>query len=120
MRGNLDVTDESAVAPDTEGVVGEATGTDDLTVARAPPEAGDLRTCVDAVDTGTRCGVPEMDVTVVRTAARREQIHVPWAPGERLDRGLVVCLGELGHSQRARIPDGDKVVVATRSELGTI
>lgn len=120
VGGDLDVADESRVAPDAERVVGEAARADDLTVARAPPQAGDLRASVDAVHAGTRGGVPEVDVTVVRTTARGEQVHVPRAPGKGLDCRLVVRLGELGHGQRARVPDGDEVVVAAGGELGTV
>lgn len=62
---DLDVADESGIAPDAERVVREATRADDLPVVGAPAEAGDLRTGVDAVDAGARGGVPEVDVTVV-------------------------------------------------------
>jgi len=63
--GNLDVADESWVAPDTDGVIRESTSADDLTVVRAPSEAGDLRSSVDAVNSCTSGCVPEMNVTIV-------------------------------------------------------
>ena len=63
--GNLDVADECWVAPDTDGVIRESTSADDLTVVRAPSEAGDLRTGINAVDTSTGGGVPEVNVAIV-------------------------------------------------------
>ena len=80
-------------------------------------QAGDLRAGVDAVDPSTSGGVPEVDVTVVRTPASGEQVELPWAPAKCLDSGTMVLLGELGSVQRTCIPDGDKVVVAASSVL---
>ena len=63
--GNLNIADESWIAPNADRVIREATGADNLTVVRAPSEAGNLRTGIDAVDSCT-CGcVPEMDMTIV-------------------------------------------------------
>lgn len=120
MSRDLNVTDKSGIAPNAERVIGEAAGANDLAVAGAPSETGDLRAGVDAVHSGTRGGVPEVDMTVVGAATSRKQVHVPGAPGEGLDSGLVVGLGELGDSQRSSIPDGNEVVIASGSELGTI
>jgi hypothetical protein len=117
---DLDSSDESRVAPDAEGVVGETARADNLAVVGAPAERGDLRAGVDAVDASARGRVPEVDVTVIRTTASGEEVHVPGAPGESLDGSLVVGLGELGNRQRSSVPDGDEVVVAASSELGTI
>jgi hypothetical protein len=86
----------------------------------APSERGDLRASVDAVDASTGGGVPEVDVAVVRATTSSEEVHVPRAPRKSLDGGLVVGLGELGNGQRSGVPDGDEVVVAASSELGTI
>jgi hypothetical protein len=61
-----------------------------------------------------------VDVAVVRTTTSSEEVHVPGAPRKSLDGGLVVGLGELGNGQRSGVPDGDEVVVAASSELGTI
>ena len=49
---NLDVLDESWVAPDAQAVVGEAGGGDDLLVAGAPAERCHLAAGIDAVDAG--------------------------------------------------------------------
>ncbi|KFX95175.1 hypothetical protein O988_05932, partial [Pseudogymnoascus sp. VKM F-3808] len=117
---DLDVADESWVAPDAERVVGEATGADDLAVVRAPAKRGDLGAGVNAVDAGTGGGVPEVNVTVVGSAAGGEKVGLPWAPADGLDGSLVVGLGELGNREGASIPDRDEVVVAAGSELGTI
>jgi hypothetical protein len=89
-------------------------------VVRAPAERSDLRTSVDAVDTSAGGGVPEVDVAIVRTTTGSEEVHVPGAPRESLDGSLVVGLGELGDRERSGIPDGDEIVVAASSELGTI
>lgn len=62
---DLDVADQGWVAPDADGVVWEATGADNLTVMWAPSEGGDLRAGINAVDTSTSGGVPEVNVTVV-------------------------------------------------------
>lgn len=62
---DLNVTNQSRITPDADRVVWEATGADNLTVVRAPSERGDLRTSVDAVDSCTGSGVPEVDVTIV-------------------------------------------------------
>ena len=72
VGGDLDVADESRVAPDAERVVGEAARADNLAVVRAPAEAGDLAAGIDAVDASAGGGVPEVDVTVVRAAAGGE------------------------------------------------
>src|SRR4051812_28589263 len=97
MSRDLDVANQGRVAPDAERVVGVAAGRDNLAVVGRPPQAGDLRTGVNAVDTSTRCRVPEVDVTIVRTTTSGEEVHVPWAPGKSLDGSLVVGLGELGN-----------------------
>ena len=120
VGGDLDVADQSWVAPDAEGVVWEAAGADDLAVVGAPAQGGDLGAGVDAVDASTGGGVPEVDVTVVGSAAGGEQVGLPWAPADGLDSSLVVGLGELGDREGAGVPDGDKVVVAASSELGTV
>lgn len=65
VGGNLNVADKSWVAPDADGVVWETAGADNLAVVWAPSETGDLGTSVDAVDTGTSGGVPEVNVTIV-------------------------------------------------------
>lgn len=95
MSRDLDITDESWVAPNAEGVVRETAGADDLAVVVAPSQTGDLGACVDAVGAGTGCGVPEVDVTVVRTTTGGEEVELPGAPTESLDSGAVVGLGEL-------------------------
>ena len=120
VGGDLDVADESGVAPDAQGVVGKTARADDLAVVRAPAEAGNLRARVDAVDASARSRVPEVDVAIIRTASGSEEVHVPGAPGESLDGRLVVGLGELGNRQGPGIPDRDKVVVATRGKLSAI
>jgi hypothetical protein len=62
---NLNIPNQSGVAPDAERVVGKAAGADNLTVMRAPSKRSNLRTSIDAVDTSA-CGcVPEVDMTVV-------------------------------------------------------
>lgn len=99
MSGDVDVAHEIRVTPDGEGVVREAARTDNLAVVRAPAQAGDLRAGVDAVHPSSRSGVPEVDVTVVRTTSSGEQVGVPGAPGKSLDSSLVVGLGEFGHRQ---------------------
>jgi hypothetical protein len=65
MSRDLDVAHQRRIAPDAEGVVGEAAGADDLLVVGAPPKAGNLRPSVDAVHSCAGGGVPEVDVTVV-------------------------------------------------------
>lgn len=120
VGGDLDVADQSWVAPDAERVVGEAAGADDLAVVRAPAQGGHLGAGVNAVDAGTGGGVPEVDVAIVGSAAGGEEVGLPWAPADGLDGSLVVGLGELGDGEGAGVPDGDEVVVAASSELGTI
>jgi hypothetical protein len=117
---DLDSSDKGRVAPDAQRVVGETAWADNLTVVRAPAERSNLRASVDAVDASTRGGVPEVDVAIVRATTSSKEVHVPGAPREGLDGSLVVGLGELGDRQRSGIPDGDEVVVAASSELGTI
>lgn len=67
VSGDLNIADKSRITPDAEGVVGETARADDLTIAARPSQTGDLRASVNAVDASTRGGVPEVDVTVVRT-----------------------------------------------------
>ena len=55
---NFNVSNQAWVRPETDGVVGKATGAGDLSVVRAPAQAGDLRACVDAVDACTGRSVP--------------------------------------------------------------
>lgn len=117
---DLDVADQGRVAPDAEGVVGEAGRGDDLLVVRRPAERSDLGSGVDAVDTSTRGSVPEVDVTVVGSSSSSKEVGLPRAPGQRLDGSLVVGLAELRNSQGSRIPDANKVVVSTRRELGAV
>lgn len=117
---NLHVTNQGRVAPDAQGVVREAAGADNLTVVVAPLQAGDLRAGVDTVGPSAGGRVPEVDVTVVGTTTRREQIQLPRAPAEGLDGSTVVRLGELGCAERPRIPDVDQVVIAASGELSAI
>jgi hypothetical protein len=117
---DLDGSDESRVAPDAKRVVGETAGADNFAVVRAPSERSNLRTSVDAVDASTGGGVPEVDVAIVRATTSSKEVHVPGAPRESLDGSLVVSLGEFGDRERSGIPDGDEIVVAASSELGTI
>ena len=62
---NLNIANQGWVAPDADGVVWEAAGANNFTVVRAPSEAGNLGSSIDAVDTSTGGGVPEVDVTVI-------------------------------------------------------
>lgn len=117
---NLDVLDQSWVAPDGEAVVWEARRRDQLLVAQRPAERGNLATSVDAVDASAGGSVPEVDHAVVRTTSSGEEVGLPRAPGKGLDGGLVVGLLELGGSELTSVPDGDEVVVATGSELSTV
>jgi len=120
VGGDLDVLDQRRVAPDADAVVGEARRRRDLLVVGAPLQAGDLAAGVDGVDARPRCRVPEVDVAVVRAAARRQQVELPRAPAQRLDRRVVVRLLELGRLQSARVPDRHQVVVAARCQLRAI
>ena len=74
VSGDLNVANQSRIAPDAERVVGEATGADDLAVVVAPAQGRDLGAGVDAVDTSTGGGVPEVNVTIVRTTAGGEKV----------------------------------------------
>lgn len=120
MRGDLDVLDQRRVAPDADAVVREAGRAGNLLVVGAPLERRDLAARVDAVDAAARGRVPEVDVAVVAAAAGGEQVVLPGTPRERLDGRVVVGLLELGRLQRARVPDGDEVVVAARRELRAV
>lgn len=120
VGGNLNVAYQGGVAPDAERVIRKPARADNFPVVGAPAEAGDLGAGVDAIDTGTRGGVPEVDVAIVRTTTSGEKVHIPGAPSEGLDRSLVVGLGELRDREGAGIPDGDEVVIAASSELSTI
>lgn len=62
---DLNVADQSGVTPDAQRVIGESTGANNLPVVVAPPQAGDLRAGIDAVGTGTRRGVPEVNMAIV-------------------------------------------------------
>lgn len=94
---DVDISHKGRIAPDGQGVVGEAARADNLAVVRAPTQAGDLRPRVYAVHPSSRGRVPEVDVAVVRTTSGGEQVRVPRAPRKSLDSGLVVGLGEFGH-----------------------
>jgi len=117
---DLNVLNKGWVAPKADGVVGEATGAGNLLVLAAPSEGGNLRTSVDAVDTSTSSGVPEVDVPVVRSTTSGEEVWLPWAPAKSLDSGAVVGLRELRSIERAGIPNRDEVVVTTCSKLSAI
>lgn len=82
-----------------------------------PLQRRHLRPCIDAVDSAARSCVPEVDVTIVTTAARGQQIVLPRAPAQSFDGSVVVCLLELGCLEGTGIPDADEVVVAARGEL---
>lgn len=74
VSGDLNIANQSRIAPDAERVVGEATGADDLAVVVAPAQGRDLGASVDAVGTSTSGGVPEVNVTIVRTTASGEKV----------------------------------------------
>lgn len=57
-----------------------------------------------------------MNVSVGRTPSSGKERSVPRAPGESLDGGRVVRLGEFWH-ERSRVPDVDHVVVTSGGEL---
>ena len=80
MGRDLSVLDTGGVAPDTQAVVGEATGADNLLVVGAPAQAGDLGVGRNVVDASTSSGVPEVDLTVIGTTAGSKQVGLPWAP----------------------------------------
>ena len=120
MGRNLDISHKCRITPNAERVVGEAARTDKLPVVVAELETCDLRTGVDTVHSSTCSGIPEVDVSVVRSASSCEQIELPWAPTESLDCCTMILLAKLWSAKRSRVPDRDKIVVATRSELSTI
>lgn len=62
---DLDVANQSGIAPDAERVIGEPARADDLAVVFAPFKACHLRPSVDAVRPGSSSGVPEVDVPIV-------------------------------------------------------
>jgi hypothetical protein len=93
---DLNIFDKSWVAPDADRVVRETTCRSELLVLGRPPKRSDLRTSVDAVDPSTSGGVPEMNMSVVRTTTSGEEVGLPRAPAESLDSSAVVGLRELG------------------------
>jgi len=120
MGRNFNVLDQGRVTPKADRVVRETTGACNLLVVGAPPKTGDLRASVNAVDTSTGSGVPEVNVPVVGSTAGSEKVGLPRAPAESLDCSAVVGLGELRCVEGTSIPDGDQVIVATSSQLSTI
>ncbi len=68
VRRDLDIAYQGWVAPDAQGVIWEAAGADNLLVVVAPAEACHLRAGVDAVSASSGGGVPEMDVSIIRSA----------------------------------------------------
>lgn len=120
VGGDLDVLDEGRVTPDGHLVVGSTVAGDDLAVVGGPLEGGNLGTGIDSVDASTGGGVPEVNLAIVGTSSGGEEVVLPRAPGESLDGGFVVGLGELGSKHGTSIPNVDEVVVAARCELSAI
>jgi len=117
---NFDIANQGWIAPNAEGIVWKAARAHKLPVVVAELEAGYLRTSVDAVDPSSRGGVPEVDVSVIGATSRGEEIELPRAPAESLDRGTVIGLLEFGRIERSCIPDGNQVVVPSGCQLGTV
>ena len=117
---DLYIADQGRIAPNAERIVREAAGAYELTIVITELEAGHLRTSVDAVDSGTSGGIPEMDVPVVRTTTGREEVELPRAPAESFDSRTMVGLREFGSVEGPCIPDRDKFVVPTRGQLCSI
>lgn len=120
MCRNLNVAHQRWIAPNAERIIRETAGANDLSVMRAPPKTSHLGACVDAVHSSTGRSVPEMDMTVVRSSTCRKNIWLPWAPAESLDSSLVVGFSELGDSQGASIPNGDKIIISASCKLSTV
>jgi hypothetical protein len=93
---------------------------DDLAVVGRPLESGDLRTGIHGVNASAGSGVPEVNLLVERATASREEVVLPWAPGEGLDGRLVVGLAELRGGHLTSIPNVDQVVIAAGSKLGAV
>jgi len=118
--GDLNVLDQSGVAPDGELVIRGPVARDNLAVVGGPLKRCDLGSGVDRVHTGASGSVPEVNLTIEGTSSGSEKIVLPRAPSESLDGCLVVGLAELGSGHLARIPNVDQVIVAAGSELGTV
>lgn len=120
MCWNFDVANQGRIAPNAKRIVREAARAHKLPVVIAELEAGHLRTGVDAVDSGSRGGVPEVNVSVIGPTSGGEEIELPRAPAESLDRRTVVGLLEFGRIERSGIPDGNQVVIPSGCQLGTV
>jgi hypothetical protein len=78
-----------------------------------------------------RVRVPKLDSLIPGSSPRRQQVPLPGAPCDRLDRGLVLAETVLGRADyavmklrlnpashpRVDVPDAQKVVVAATGEL---
>jgi hypothetical protein len=71
---------------------------------------GYLRVCVDAVEAGSRVGVPELDRPVCCPTSRGKEVGLERAPGQRLDC-CTVGSDPMERPIRALLPDVEKVVV---------
>eukprot|EP00964_Phaeocystis_antarctica_P064192 scaffold38599_cov75-Phaeocystis_antarctica.AAC.1 len=121
VAGELGGLDHVRVLPQDELVVREAVRRDDLLVVHRPLQRADLRVGVDGVDEGAVVRVPKADHAVGRAAARGEQVLLPRAPREGLDRRVVLVEAKDGRRCRHAplVPNIQQVVVAPRGELHT-
>jgi hypothetical protein len=71
---DLHVLHAGGVAPDAERVVRETASADDFFVVSAPSQASDLRVSGDVVDASSSGSVPEVDLTIVGSAASCEKV----------------------------------------------
>src|SRR5271163_3566977 len=120
MSRDLDVPYKCRIAPDAKRVIGKATRADQFTIVVAELQTRNLRPSVNAVDSSASSGIPEVDVSVVGSTSSRQQIKLPWTPAKSLHCCTMILLAKLWSAKRSRVPDRDKIIVATRSELSTV
>ena len=109
---NFNVANQRRIAPNAKRVVRESAGADEFAIVVAELEAGHLRTSIDAVDSGTGRGIPEMNVSIVGSAASGQKVELPGTPTQSLDGRTMIGLLELRRTERSCIPDRDEVVVS--------
>ena len=107
------------ILPQRELVLRVAVPRQDFLLVRRPHQRADLRASVDVLHASAGRRVPELDATIRRAAAGREQARIVRAPCHSLDSSAV-RIDLVARRIAALVPYVQQVVIAARRKLRAV